>query len=45
MGLPVYGPEYLLSYDGVVVISVAYEPQTIVKYLSELGIKNQYHII
>lgn len=45
MGLPVYNPIFLLDFTGTVIVSVAYEPQSIIQHMSEMGLKNKTHVI
>jgi len=45
MGLPVYSPTFLLNFRGTVIVSVAYEPQSIIQYMSKMGLKNKIYVI
>ncbi len=45
MGLPVYNPIFLLDFKGTVIVSVAYEPQSIIQYMSKMGLKNKTYVI
>lgn len=45
MGLPVYSPAFLSGFAGTVIVSVAYEPQSIIKYMSGMGLKNKTYVI
>jgi FlaA1/EpsC-like NDP-sugar epimerase len=45
MGLPVYNPTFLLDFTGTVIVSVAYEPQSIIQHMSKMGLKNKTYVI
>lgn len=45
MGLPIYGPNFLANFTGTIVISVAYDPQTIIQKITGMGLKNKTHVI
>jgi len=45
MGLPVYNPIFLLDFTGTIIVSVAFEPQSIIQHMSEMGLKNKTHVI
>ena len=45
MGLPIHDPNFLLDFKGTVIVSVAYEPQSIIQYMSKMGLKNKTQVI
>lgn len=45
MGLPIYGPDFLVNFKGTIIISVAYEPQAIIHKINLMGLTNKIHII
>lgn len=45
LGLPVYDPSFLLGFTGTIIVSVAYESQSIIQYIAEMGLKNKTHVL
>lgn len=45
LGLPVYDPGFLLGFTGTIIVSVAYEPQSIIRHMTDMGLKNKTYVL
>lgn len=44
-GVPIYSHQYLSGFSGLIMVCVAYEPDSIIKKLRDMGLENRIHAL